>query len=152
MKSYMALVMSLMLAGASLAYAAEDTDKAMDSDSDKKMQPDSKAPPKNKAATEQKEMKKMKGSLGDMNPDDLEGMDIYDSSNTQIGDVDEIVVDKSGTRMVVIGLEDDTKEVVVPLDKFKMSSDKESLTLDMSMKQLMKLPDYDPMDMKSAEE
>ena len=79
-------------------------------------------------------------------------MDIYDSSDKKIGDVDEIVVDKAGKRMAVIGLEDDTKEVAVPLDRFTMSSDNEKLKVNMTRKELMTLPDYDPMDMESAEE
>lgn len=148
MKNHIVLVMGLMLAGASLTYAAGDSDKGMSADTGKSMN-DDKASAQHKAANKQKDME---GALESMNPDDLEGMDIYDSSNTQIGDIDEIVVDNSGKKMAVIGLEDDTKEVVVALDKFKMSSNKENLTLDMTMKELMKLPDYDPMDMKSAEE
>jgi|GEM_PF-1833131 len=135
MKSYIALVMSMMLAGASLAYAVDDKNKSMDSDS--------------KSATKQQGMK---GSLEAMDPDDLEGMDIYDSSNKKIGDVDEIVVNKSGKKMAVIGLEDDTKEVAVSLDRLTRSSDKEKLSIDMTRKELMTLPDYDPMDMESAEE
>jgi len=60
MKSYIALVMSIMLAGASLAYAADDKDKGMNSDSDNKMHSDRKTPAKHKAATSQKGMQ---GSL-----------------------------------------------------------------------------------------
>lgn len=147
MKSYTALVISLMLAGAPLAYAADDSDKGMSSDSDKGMNAE-KATTQKTATDKQKGMN---GSLESMDPDDLEGMDVYDSSDEQMGDIDEIVVDKSGMKMAVIGLEDDTKEVAVSLDKFKMSSDKESLTVDMTKKELMKLKNYDPMDMKSAE-
>lgn len=148
MKTYAALVMSLMLAGAPLAYATDDKDKGMSSETGKNMNSD-KAEVQNKAASKQKGMK---GSLETMSPDDLEGMDIHDSSGEQIGDIDEIVVDKAGEKMAVIGLKGDTKEVAVPLSKLKMSRDKEMLNLDMSRKQLMELPDYDPMDMESAEE
>ncbi|WP_298447459.1 PRC-barrel domain-containing protein [uncultured Marinobacter sp.] len=149
MKSYIALVMSMMVAGASLAYAADDKDMGMDSASDTKMNSDSLTPKEVKGATQQKSMK---GSLDAMDPDDLEGMDIFDSSDNQIGDIDEIVVNKAGKRMAVIGLEDDLKEVAVPMDSLSMSSDNKKLTINMTRKELLALPDYDPMDMESAEE
>ncbi|MEH6562901.1 MAG: PRC-barrel domain-containing protein [Marinobacter sp.] len=134
MKSYIALIAGLTLAGASVVYAADDG----------KMKSDSKA-----TTTEQHSPQ---SKLSSMSPDDLEGMDIYNDSKEEIGDIDEIVKDKSGQHMAVIGLKDSMKEVAVPLDTLSMSSDGETLTTDMSQKELLALPDYDPMDMESVDE
>jgi len=134
MKRYVALIAGLTLAGASVAYATDDGE----------MKSDSKA-----TTTEQHSPQ---GKLSSMNPDDLEGMNIYNDSKEEIGDVDEIVKNKSGQQMAVIGLKGSMKEVAVPLDKLSMSSDGETLTTSMSQKELLALPDYDPMDMESVDE
>jgi sporulation protein YlmC with PRC-barrel domain len=84
--------------------------------------------------------------------DKLEGMDIYNSSGEQLGDVDEVVVDHNQQRMVVIGLEDSTKEVVIPINRLQLAGNGERLTTDFTRGELLALPDYDPMDMPSAEE
>ncbi len=133
MKSYVALIAGLTFVGVSVVHAADDgATKSMDT-----------------AATEQQSAM---GALNTMDPDKLEGMDIFDSANEQIGDVDEVVVDKDGKRMIVIGLEDDMKEVVVPLDELTMGPNEDRLMIKMTRDELMALPDYDPMDMESADE
>lgn len=134
MKRYVALIAGLTLAGASVVYAADDGE----------MKSDSKA-----TNTEQHSPQ---GKLRSMNPDDLEGMNIYNDSKEEIGDVDEIVKNKSGQQMAVIGLKGSMKEVAVQLDELSMSSDGETLTTSMSQKELLALPDYDPMDMESVDE
>jgi len=133
MKRYVTLIAGLTLASASFVYAAEDgTMKSTD-----------------KMATDQHSSM---NTLNSMNPDELEGVDIYNSDGEKIGDVDEIVKGKNGQRMAVIGLDGDTKEVAVPLSKLSMNSDGDKLMIEMTNKQLMALPDYDPMDMESVDE
>ncbi|MCL1483270.1 PRC-barrel domain-containing protein [Marinobacter sp. M3C] len=133
MKRYVTLIAGLTLASASFVYAAEDgTMKSTD-----------------KTATDQNSSM---NTLNSMNPDELEGVDIYNSDGEKIGDVDEIVKGKNGQRMAVIGLDGDTKEVAVPLSKLSMNSDGDKLMIEMTNKQLMALPDYDPMDMESVDE
>lgn len=133
MKRYVTLIAGLTLASASFVYAAEDgTMKSTD-----------------KTATDQHSSM---NTLNSVNPDELEGVDIYNSDGEKIGDVDEIVKGKNGQRMAVIGLDGDTKEVAVPLSKLSMNSDGDKLMIEMTNKQLMALPDYDPMDMESVDE
>lgn len=133
MKRYVTLIAGLTLASASFVYAAEDgTMKSTD-----------------KMATDQHSSM---NTLNSMNPDELEGVDIYNSDGEKIGDVDEIVKGKNGQRMAVIGLDGDTKEVAVPLSKLSMNSDGDKLMIEMTNKELMALPDYDPMDMESVDE
>ncbi|MCL1480941.1 MAG: PRC-barrel domain-containing protein [Marinobacter sp.] len=133
MKRYVTLIAGLTLASASFVYAAEDgTMKSTD-----------------KTATDQNSSM---NTLNSMNADELEGVDIYNSDGEKIGDVDEIVKGKNGQRMAVIGLDGDTKEVAVPLSKLSMNSDGDKLMIEMTNKQLMALPDYDPMDMESVDE
>jgi len=133
MKRYVTLIAGLTLASASFVYAAEDgTMKSTD-----------------KTATDQHSSM---NTLNSMNPDELEGVDIYNSDGEKIGDVDEIVKGKNGQRMAVIGLDGDTKEVAVPLSKLSMNSDGDKLMIEMTNKELMALPDYDPMDMESVDE
>jgi len=133
MKRYVTLIAGLTLASASFVYAAEDgTMKSTD-----------------KTATDQNSSM---NTLNSMNPDELEGVDIYNSDGEKIGDVDEIVKGKNGQRMAVIGLDGDTKEVAVPLSKLSMNSDGDKLMIEMTNKELMALPDYDPMDMESVDE
>jgi sporulation protein YlmC with PRC-barrel domain len=133
MKRYITLIAGLTLASASLAYAADDG--IMKSTG--------------KMATDQHSSM---NTINSMNPDELEGMDIYNSDGEEIGDVDEIVKDKNGQRMAVIGLDGDTKEVAVPLSKLSMNGDGDKLMIKMTNKELMALPDYDPMDMESVDE
>jgi glyceraldehyde-3-phosphate dehydrogenase/erythrose-4-phosphate dehydrogenase len=91
-------------------------------------------------------------SITDLHEEDVEGKTILDSTGSVLGDADELVQNKSAQKLVVIGLEDSDKEVAVPLEKFSMSSDGENLTIDMSKAELLALPDYDPMDMESADD
>ncbi|MBQ0745040.1 MAG: hypothetical protein KBT82_19015 [Marinobacter sp.] len=134
MKSYIALIAGLALAGASVVYAADD----------EKMKSDDKATTSEQHSSQ--------GKLSSMDPDKLEGMNIHNDSKEEIGDIDEIVKDKSGRHMAVIGLKNSMKEVAVPLDTLSMSSDGETLTTSMSQEELLALPDYDPMDMESADD
>jgi hypothetical protein len=90
-------------------------------------------------------------TLGDLHEEDVEGKSVFDSTGTLLGDADELVETKSHEKMVVIDLEDDDKEVAVPLDRFSMSSDGKNLTTQMTRAQLLALPDYDPMDMEDAD-
>ena len=77
MKRYVTLIAGLTLASASFVYAAEDgTMKSTD-----------------KTATDQNSSM---NTLNSMNPDELEGVDIYNSDGEKIGDVDEIVKGKNG--------------------------------------------------------
>jgi len=133
MKRYITMLAGLTLAGASFVYAADDG--TMKSSKDTKT-----------------EQHNSMNSLDSMSPDELEGMDIYNSKDEQIGDIDEIVKDKNGQHMAVIGLEGDTKEVVVPLSKLSKSGNGDKLMIKMSREELMALPDYDPMDMESVDE
>lgn len=87
-----------------------------------------------------------------VDPAAYEGKDIMDSAGNQLGDIDEVVKDKSNRQMVVIDLEDSTKEVVIPIDRVSMSADGNTLTTTMTRKELEALPDYDPMDMESVDE
>jgi sporulation protein YlmC with PRC-barrel domain len=91
-------------------------------------------------------------SIATMDVDDIEGKDILDSSGTQLGDVDEIVVNKAKQSMAVIGLEDSNKEVAVPLSKLALSGDGKNLVTRLTKAELLALPDYDPLDMESVEE
>ena len=91
-------------------------------------------------------------SLSDLHEDDIEGKTILDSTGSLLGDADELVQNKAKEKLVVIGLEDSDKEVAVPIGKFSMSSDGENLTTTMTKGELLALPDYDPMDMESADE
>jgi ribosomal 30S subunit maturation factor RimM len=84
--------------------------------------------------------------------DDIEGKDIVDSSGTELGDVDEVVKNKSNQRLLVVGLKDTTKEVAVPMDKFTVSADGKNLTTRMTRAEMLTLPDYDPLDMESVDE
>lgn len=91
-------------------------------------------------------------SIAAMDIDDIEGKDLLDSSGTQLGDVDEIVVNQSKQTMAVIGLEDSDKEVVVPLNKLALSGDGKNLVTRLTRAELLAMPDYDPLDMESVEE
>jgi len=133
MKRYITLLAGLTLASASFVYAADDG--TMESNKD----------------TKNEQYNSMK-SLDSMNPDELEGMNIYNSKDEQIGGIDEIVKGKNGQHMAVIGLEGDTKEVVVPLSALSKSGNGDKLMIKMSREELMELPDYDPMDMESVDE
>jgi hypothetical protein len=92
------------------------------------------------------------GDLSVLDPDKIEGKDVMDETGHQLGDVDEVVKGKTGEHMAVIGLEDSTKEVVIPLDELKMSADGESLYTMLDRADLEALPDYDPMDLESVDE
>ena len=94
----------------------------------------------------------MHSPLATMDIDELEGMDIYDSDGAQLGDVDEVVKNVNNEPMFVIGLEDDTKEVVVPMDKLALSSDGTHITTTMTRVELLEMKDYDPLDMDSVDE
>lgn len=131
MKPYIALVGCLALAGTSYVAVAADRDAGNYS--------------AGQAAAHS-------SSLANVSVDKLEGMDIYDSQRRELGDIDEIVKDKSGKRMAVIGLEDSNKEVVVPLDKLSLSADGKTLTTTLSREKLLSMPDYDPMDMESVDD
>jgi len=131
-----AIIASVVLAGASLAFAG---DEKMGKSSDKMDH------------TMDQMSQSAKGSLANMNIDDLEGKDIVDSNGMQLGDIDEIVTDKRRGPMAVIGLKDSNKEVVVPLDKLSMSSDRKNLTTKLTREKLLAMPDYDPMDMSSMD-
>jgi hypothetical protein len=87
-----------------------------------------------------------------VDPDKLEGMDILDSNGQQLGDADDVVVDKTNRRLVVIGLEDSTKEVVVTIDSLALSADGETLSTTLTRGELEALPDYDPSDMESVDD
>lgn len=91
-------------------------------------------------------------ALGNMDVDKIEGKDILDSSGAQLGDVDEVVVNNANQPMAVIGLEDSDKEVAVPLNKLALSSDGKNIVTRLSRADLLALPDYDPMDMKSIDD
>jgi ribosomal 30S subunit maturation factor RimM len=92
------------------------------------------------------------GGKSSYSVDEIEGKDILDAAGKQIGDVDDIVQNSSNQRMAVVGLEDSTKEVAIPLDKISLSADGKNLTTSMTRSELESLPDYDPMDMKSVED
>lgn len=94
----------------------------------------------------------MHSALANMDIDEIEGKDIYDSNGMQLGDVDEVVKNSAGLPMIVIGLEDDTKEVVVPMDRLTLSADGSRLTTTLTRAELMGLKDYDPMDLESVDE
>lgn len=91
-------------------------------------------------------------SIATMEIDDIEGKEILDSSGRQLGDVDEVVVNKSNQTMAVIGLEGSAREVAVPLNKLTLSGDGENLVTRLSKSELEAMPDYDPGDMKSVPE
>ena len=91
-------------------------------------------------------------SISTMDVDEIEGKDILDSTGRQLGDVDEVVTSKTNEAMAVIGLEDSDKEVAVPLSKIALSADGKNLTTRLSRTELLAMPDYDPMDMRSADE
>jgi ribosomal 30S subunit maturation factor RimM len=91
-------------------------------------------------------------SLSDLHEEDVEGKTIFDGTGSLLGDADELVETKSHQKMVVIDLDDNDKEVAVPLDRFSMSSDGKNLTIDMTRAELLALPDYDPMDMEDADD
>lgn len=93
-----------------------------------------------------------KSALSRLSPDDLEGMDIYDSNGEQLGDVDAVVKDLRNQHMIVIGLEDDMKEVAVPIDKLALSANGERITTRLTRNELLAMPDYDPMDMESVDD
>lgn len=133
MKRYVTLIAGLTLVSASLVYAADDGTMGS-------------------AGQTANDQQSSMSTLDSMNPDELEGVDIYNSDGEEIGDVDEIVKDKNGQRMAVIGLDGDTKEVAVPLSKLTLNSDGDKLMIEMTNKELMALPDYDPMDMESVDE
>jgi sporulation protein YlmC with PRC-barrel domain len=84
--------------------------------------------------------------------DSIEGKDILDSSGSQLGDVDEVVVNKSNQTMAVIGLEDSDKEVVVPLNTLALSGDGKNLVTRLTRAELLALPDYDPLDMQRVDD
>jgi hypothetical protein len=92
------------------------------------------------------------GAIWAVDIDELEGKDVFDPYGGQLGDVDEIVVDKSNHRMAVIGLEDSAREVVVPIDELALSADGDSLTTKLTRAELETLPDYDPSDLDSVDE
>ena len=91
-------------------------------------------------------------SMAALNPDELEGKDLYDSAGTQIGDIDEVVIDRTDQHLAVVGLKGSMKEVTIPVSKLSMSADGKTLKTSLTKDQLEALPDYDPMDMKSAPE
>jgi sporulation protein YlmC with PRC-barrel domain len=91
-------------------------------------------------------------SMAALNPDVLEGKDVFDSAGEQLGDIDEVVKDKSDQHMAVIGLEGSAREVAIPVSKLSMTADGKQLKTTMTRAQLEALPDYDPMDMKSVPE
>ena len=66
-----------------------------------------------------------KAAMQHLNPDALEGKDVMDSTGQQLGDVDEVVEDAANGHMAVIGLENSTKEVAIPVTKLSMSADGE---------------------------
>jgi sporulation protein YlmC with PRC-barrel domain len=90
-------------------------------------------------------------SLASMDVDKIEGKDVLDSAGKQLGDVDEVVVNKASQTMAVIGLEDSTKEVAVPLTRLSLSADGKNLITQLSRAELLAMPDYDPNDMKSVD-
>jgi hypothetical protein len=125
MKFYTAMVASLALVGASAAMA------------DSSSYP---SPPSKHSAMES------------VDPDAIEGKDVLDSAGHQLGDVDEVVSDATNGQMAVIGLENSTKEVAIPVTKLSMSADGEKLSTTLSRAQLEALPDYDPMDKEGVED
>lgn len=126
-------VVCLALSGAVAAMADDDTMKNAD----------------NLSPTVQADMH---SALANMDIDEIEGKDIYDSNGMQLGDVDEVVKNSAGQPMIVIGLEDDTKEVVVPMDKLTLSTDGSRLTTTLTRAELMGMKDYDPTDLESVDE
>jgi sporulation protein YlmC with PRC-barrel domain len=90
--------------------------------------------------------------LASMDVDKIEGKDVLDSSGKQLGDVDEVVVNKSNQTMAVIGLEDSDKEVAVPLSRLTLAADGKNLITQLSRAELLAMPDYDPMDMESVDD
>lgn len=90
--------------------------------------------------------------LAAMDVDEIEGKDILDGTGSQLGDVDEIVVNNAGQPMAVVGLEGSNKEVAVPLNKLALSSDGKNVVTRLSRADLLALPDYDPMDMTSVDD
>lgn len=90
--------------------------------------------------------------LNALDVDAIEGKDVVDRTGHQLGDVDEVVHSKTGEKMAVIGLEDSTKEVAIPLDRLEMAADGGSLITMLNRADLEALPDYDPLDLQSAEE
>lgn len=91
-------------------------------------------------------------ALARLGADKLEGMDIYASSGELLGDVDALVRNAGNQHMIVIGLEDDLKEVAVPLEKFSLSADGDRITTRLTRAELLAMPDYDPMDMESVDD
>jgi hypothetical protein len=87
-----------------------------------------------------------------LNPDMLKGKNVFDSAGKQLGDIDNIVKDKTDKHMAVIGLEHSAKEVVIPVNKLSMAADGKNLTTTLTREQLEALPDYDPGDMKKVKD
>tara|TARA_R110002073_G_scaffold180081_2_gene338490 strand:+ start:348 stop:752 length:405 start_codon:yes stop_codon:yes gene_type:complete len=132
-KTIASVVACLAMSGPAATMADEDTIKNAD----------------NLSATAQATMH---SPLATMDIDELEGMDIYDSDGAQLGDVDEVVKNVNNEPMFVIGLEDDTKEVVVPMEKLALASDGTHITTTMTRAELLEMKDYDPLDMESVDE
>jgi sporulation protein YlmC with PRC-barrel domain len=91
-------------------------------------------------------------ALATMDVDKIEGKDVFDSAGKQLGDVDEVVVNKANQTLAVIGLEDSDKEVAVPLSRFTLSADGKNLITQLTKAELLAMPDYDPLDMESIDE
>lgn len=126
MKYYTAMIASLALVGASVAMADNSSYPT--------------AP------------KTTSSAMAALNPDAIEGKDVKDSAGQQLGDVDEVVKDATNGHMAVIGLEDSTKEVAIPVTELSMSADGKTLSTTLTRAQLEALPDYDPMDKESVPE
>ncbi len=90
--------------------------------------------------------------LAAMAVDDIEGLIVNGAGGQKLGDVDEVVIDRNHQKMVVIGLNDSTREVVVPLSRFHLTGKGKILSSDLTMADLAGAPDYDPGDMTSADE
>ena len=81
--------------------------------------------------------------------DELEDMDLYNSAGKKIGEVEDVLADGSGQLSAVgvvfggtLGTDEDDKEVVVPLDRLRLSQDGH-LTGDLSQSDLAQLPEWD---------
>lgn len=78
--------------------------------------------------------------------DEIDGMDIYDSTGEKVGEVDDVLVGQDGTSMAAsldiggfLGIGE--KDVVLPLDSLTKGED--GLRTTMTKEELESLPDYE---------
>jgi len=82
---------------------------------------------------------------------DIDGTTIENTDGDLIGDIDRVVKDKTGNKLVVIGLSGSLKEVAVPFDELKWKTkqedaDQRTLVINATMAELEDKKDIDPFD------